>query len=271
MNEDVSRRSVLRGLTAGAVLGTSTPSFARYSAYSIEFVKKEVTLERWDADGFRLAFLTDLHLNGQSHTDRAIRGLQMLGEEKPDVLVIGGDILEHSKERYMGYAEQFLKSCSDVSCPVVTVLGNHDYWGEAVDGLVSRIESSRVKLLRNGMFEHQGVTIAGIDDACVRKDRYDFFPAGKVSKSLIGLIHEPDCADRQPAHVSLQVSGHSHGGQICFPDGSHFMTPKLAKKYIAGFFELPVPLYVSRGVGTNGPDMRLFCPPEVTLLTLRSA
>ena len=91
-----------------------------------------------------------------------------------------------------------------------------------------------------------------------------------MSKSLLALFHEPDFVSEVPKHVSLQVSGHSHGGQICLPGGYAVHTPFGAKKYKSGYYpDARVPLYVTRGVGTTGPDYRLFCRPEVTILTLR--
>ncbi len=90
--------------------------------------------------------------------------------------------------------------------------------------------------------------------------------------SLLVLFHEPDYVKITPTNVSLQLSGHSHGGQICLPGGRPLHTPYGANTYYAGYYaNAPVPLFVTRGVGTIGPKLRLFCPPEVTILTLRTA
>jgi predicted MPP superfamily phosphohydrolase len=85
------------------------------------------------------------------------------------------------------------------------------------------------------------------------------------------MLHEPDYVDDvTPAECSLQVSGHSHGGQMCLPFGRPLSLPRGARKYFGGFYpDAKVPLYVSRGVGTIGVDLRFFCPPEVTVLTLK--
>jgi predicted MPP superfamily phosphohydrolase len=126
--------------------------------------------------------------------------------------------------------------------------------------------------LRNGSFEVDGVTVAGIDDAIAGRNNPEFLQPGRHSKSLLTLLHEPDVVEDTPDHVSLQISGHSHGGQICLPTGVALHTPKGAKKYISGFYpDAKVPLYVTRGVGTQGLDWRLFCLPEVSLLTINAA
>jgi uncharacterized protein len=88
---------------------------------------------------------------------------------------------------------------------------------------------------------------------------------------LILLAHEPDYADyvaRYP--VDLQLSGHSHGGQIRIPFMRPLYLPELAKKYISGLYKIGgLSLYTNAGLGTVGLPIRWNCPPEITLLTLR--
>lgn len=266
----VSRRQVLRGLGLGVAAGTLSPLYARHQAYDLRVVEKTLELPKWNADGFRVAFLSDFHVTGASQTDRAMESVRLALAAKPDVLLVGGDFLEHNIESEHENVRRFLKAFDGAPCPCVTVLGNHDYWSTSVDVLTGEIHRSNLKLLRNELFELDGVTIAGIDDYIDLKSRFDFYPRGRVSKNLIAILHEPDVVKRQPDHVSLQVSGHSHGGQVCLPFGKHVHTPGFAKKYIAGFYPAAkVPLYVTKGVGTTGVDYRLFCDPEVSVLTLR--
>ena len=89
-------------------------------------------------------------------------------------------------------------------------------------------------------------------------------------------MHEPDYFDNVgglPDSLTrpiLQVSGHTHGGQVCAPFIGPILLPSWGKKYPAGLFGTPGrQLYVTRGVGTIGPSARFLCRPEVTLLTLR--
>jgi predicted MPP superfamily phosphohydrolase len=90
---------------------------------------------------------------------------------------------------------------------------------------------------------------------------------------VILLAHEPDFADEASRFpVDLQLSGHSHGGQIRVPLLPPLYLPSLAKKYILGTYHIgPLTLYTNAGLGTIGVPMRLNCPPEITLLTLRPA
>lgn len=267
-----SRRQVLKGLGLGITAGTLSPLYARHQAYNLKLERHDLTLPKWNASGLRVAVLSDFHLTGAAQTDRAIAAAQMAFAEKPDIVVVCGDFIEHDLPQELDNTKRFLAAFDQATCPCVGVLGNHDYWSLATEDLVATIRRSRLKLLRNEIFELDGVSIAGVDDFIGSRAKFDFYPPGRVSKSLISLMHEPDIVKRQPRHVSLQLSGHSHGGQVCLPFGQHLHTPGFAKQYIAGFYpHAKVPLYVTRGIGTTGVDYRLFCDPEVSLLTLRGA
>jgi uncharacterized protein len=266
---EISRRKVLRAMGSGMLAGAASPLVAQYCAYQLKVERSHLKLPRWDAKGLKLGFISDFHLNGASQTDRAIESAKVLMAEKPDLIALGGDYLEHSHAPLMENLKRFLSAFQDLTVPVIAIMGNHDYWSRGAAEILSAFKASSVRMLRNEVFEFQGVSVAGIDDHIDRKSDFKFFPVGSVSKSLVALMHEPDVVRFQPLHVSLQVSGHSHGGQVCFPFGKQIHTPGWAKDFIRGYYpRAKVPLYVSRGVGTTGVDYRLFCAPEVTLLEL---
>ena len=268
----LTRRSFLKTLGVGALAGVGTATYAQDCAEWLSVEHSELALPRWDANGFKVALVADLHMNNITERERAKRALRLALNEKPDVLIIGGDFVNHSSPDTIENITLALNELSDAKCPCLSVMGNHDYWCSQPQKVISAVENSPVKLLRNKIFEIDGVSIAGVDDAFEGLQDYEFFPESKVSKSCLGILHEPDYVDEMPAHVSLQLSGHTHGGQVCLPFGVAMHTPKGGRKYIAGYYpEANVPLYVTRGVGTSGVDYRLFCRPEVTVLTLRSA
>lgn len=262
----------MRAAGAGLFAGSMTPIWARHSAYQLELSKQELRLPKWDAEGFRLGFISDFHLTGPTQTARAIEAAQALMREKVDVIALGGDFVERRTQPQLDNLTRFLETFRDATVPVVAVLGNHDYWTGNVKTVISRFEGTGVQLLRNDSMEIEGVTLVGQDDAIMKQTDYAFFSPDRTSRSLIAMLHEPDAVVDQPEHVSLQVSGHSHGGQICLPWGEHIYSPGMARNFVDGFYAREsVPIYVSRGVGTTGPDYRLFCPPEIAILTLRSA
>jgi predicted MPP superfamily phosphohydrolase len=260
----------LKALGAGALCALAPLAYGDAATGWIEVERQELTLPRWDADGFKVGFIADLHANSFRQMEHAKRAAELVMAEKPDVILIGGDFVNHGDPARLAHVGQSLEPLRDAKVPVLAVLGNHDYWAGYFEKTLAAIESAPLKLLRNEAADVQGVTIAGIDDALNSMDRPGFIEEGRHSRSLIALFHEPDFVDIVPAHVSLQLSGHSHGGQVCLPGGFALHTPLGARRYISGYYpEAPVPLYVTRGVGTTGPEMRTFCPPEVTILTLR--
>lgn len=268
----VSRRSFLRTLGAGVAVGTASAMYVDDSADWLSLEKRTLKLPNWDAEGFRVAVVSDLHLNGPKETVRAKRAVQMALEQRPNLVLIPGDFLNVVYPHTIENISSVLSLFSDFGTPCAAVMGNHDYFSKSPSQIIERVSRSPVKLLRNEVFECEGVTVAGVDDAIVKRERFDFFHEGQVSKSIIGMLHEPDFVVGMPKFVSLQISGHSHGGQVCLPTGVPLFTPYGARNYVAGFYpNADVPLYVTRGVGTTGLSYRLFCRPEVTLLTLRSA
>jgi predicted MPP superfamily phosphohydrolase len=246
--------------------------YAEVGTRWLELSEQELRLPLWDANEFRVAVLADVHVNSPEETRFACSAARLAMEQKPDAILIPGDYVNFSEAPWLGYVKTFLNEFREAKCPVVGTLGNHDYWTKQPHRIIECFRGSPVRLLRNEVVEVDGVSIAGIDDALANLHRPDVISDAPRSKSLITLLHEPDFVDEVPGHVSLQVSGHSHGGQICLPFGVSLHTPRGARRYIDGFYpDAHVPLFVTRGVGTTGPRYRLFCRPQVAVLTLREA
>ncbi|MBI1755907.1 MAG: metallophosphoesterase [Fimbriimonas ginsengisoli] len=273
MASRTSRRDFLRWAGAGALVGVGGVSLAGIGAGDLEVVRRELRLPRWDADGFRLVLLADVHVTHPYAMLRTRQAVQLALDEKPDVIVSAGDFVHRSSDYALEFIRQSFRDLGNAACPCLAVMGNHDYATPRPDRVIRTVvERTNFQLLRNQAVEVGGVTIAGLDDALYGRHRTDFLTPGRFSRSLVSILHEPDYADEMPELISLQLSGHSHGGQLCLPGGIAVSTPYGARRYVAGFYpEARVPLYVTRGVGTIGPDLRLFCRPEVSVLTLRSA
>jgi hypothetical protein len=154
-------------------------------------------------------------------------------------------------------------------------MGNHD---DATDPehVTHALQAENIRVLANQSepIEQDGSRfwLAGVNDvisgtADLSKTMHGV-PAGEP---VILLAHEPDFADEASQYpIDLQLSGHSHGGQIRIPFLPPLYLPELAKKYVWGTYHVgPLTLHTSAGLGTIGIPMRLNCPPEVTVLTLR--
>lgn len=267
----LTRRGFIKALSLGAASGAAGACYADGCANWLSVEHHELALPKWDADGFRVGLIADLHMNSLAETERAEKAIRLVMEQKPDVIIVGGDFVNYSEEPMLGYCRRALSLLGDAKCPCLGVLGNHDYDCPKPDLIIDAVRSTPLRLLRNENFEYQGVTIAGLDDGVERLAKYDFFSEGQVSRNCLAILHEPDYVDNMPDNVSAMISGHTHGGQICLPFGVALHTPKGGRRFLSGFYpDAKVPVFVTRGVGTVGVDIRLFCRPEVSVLTLRT-
>lgn len=265
----MSRRSFLRGSACGLAGAVMAGAFADYSVHDVQLEKVELRLRRWRADGLRVGFITDIHVNDPDEMERAKRAAGLLATASPDLLLFGGDCVNTNLKPGLEHTSLCFEPFRKLKCPKLAVLGNHDYASKAVDEIERRLSDSGFLVLKNETVTIGNYRVAGYDDQVWGNRDESFQPR---EEGTIALLHEPDFVEEVPDSVSLQLSGHSHGGQICLPFGVPLHTPFGARKYRRGYFpDTKVPLYVSRGVGTTGFKWRLFCPPEVTLLTLRSS
>lgn len=257
-------------MVAGGVASLAPFGWASVETGQPVIERKELSLPQWDADGFRVALLADLHANSPVEVAHAQNAIRLAIAEKPDVIALAGDFINFGGSQFLEYMRQSLEPVREAGCPVFASLGNHDYSCLNVEGVAEVIQHSGATLLVNECRDVQGVSIYGFDDAIAGNNEPEKFREGNYSRSLLALLHEPDYVDSIPFDVSLQLSGHSHGGQICFPDGTPIHLPQMANNYSKGFYpDARVPLYVTRGIGTVGPRLRLFCPPEISILSLR--
>lgn len=233
---------------------------------SLTVERVRLRLRGWKTKPLRVGFFSDIHVNDPDEMMRARRASELLAAESPEIVLFGGDCVNWDSTPSMENISASLEPLAPLTCPKLAVLGNHDYWTGAVDKVEGRLNNAGFRVLKNEMIQLDGYSVAGYDDRMSGLRDPAFQPQ---AESLIVLMHEPDDVGVVPNTAALQISGHSHGGQICLPFGMILYTPSLAKVYRSGFYpNAHVPLYVSRGVGTVGPKWRAFCPPEVTILTL---
>lgn len=251
-----------------------------------QIVRREIQLARLPEsfDGFTIAQLSDFHYD--HFTVAPIRkAVEIVGHLRPDLIVLTGDFItaptfenQFTVTRALRSAPPCAEILSALEAPMgrFAVLGNHD--GEANANEVARaLSERRIPVLRNRSvpLERNGgrVWLVGVDD--VLRGEPDLGAAIKnvpAAEAKILLVHEPDFADEaslQP--VDLQLSGHSHGGQIWFPGIGAPWLPPLARKYPRGTHQVGgLTLYTNIGIGTIHAPVRINCPPEITLITLRS-
>jgi predicted MPP superfamily phosphohydrolase len=228
-------------------------------------------------DGYRIAFLTDLHISPlvpRWWLDRAVRAALAL---EPHLVVLGGDYVDDDPH----YVHNVAEVLKPLRAPdgVVGVLGNHDHYVDA-QGVREQLAKAGVReLLNEPMVLTRGgsqLAITGVGD--LERDVIDFERAlAGVSPDVprIALSHWPDVFAYWPAQqrLDLMLSGHTHGGQAFLPlIGPPYVPSQFGFRYLAGLIrEGERQLYVSRGVGASGVPFRWGSPPELTLLVLAPA
>ena len=289
-----TRRKFLKMGAAGAAVGALALAGdgTIFEANHPQLVSIEVPLPRladpWD--GFRIAQLSDFHYDDYFSVVPLRRAIDIVNAQRPDLVVLTGDFVT---SRGMGShlvdvqgvkaAAKMIEPCARLlarmraTCGIMAVLGNHDIECDTTH-IIEVLEYSSISVLRNRSvaFEREGKRLwfCGVDDFLRGKPRLELALKGiPAEEAVVLLAHEPDPAD-YVAHypVDLQLAGHSHGGQILIPlVGAPFLPP-LARKYPRGLRQIgKLTLYTNVGIGTIDVPMRLGCPPEVTLITLRKA
>jgi uncharacterized protein len=160
---------------------------------------------------------------------------------------------------------------------ILAILGNHDRWDWRTPEFTKVFQDLGITILENDLAKIQRgndrLQIAGIRDFLTKQaDLQPILTKMGRSQGAILLAHEPEFADisAPTGKFDLQLSGHSHGGQVYIP-GLKRITPPLSAKYPAGQYQVDqMALYTSRGVGMVTPRVRFNCRPEITVITLRS-
>ncbi|MFC4404734.1 metallophosphoesterase [Gracilibacillus xinjiangensis] len=229
-------------------------------------------------ESYKILQFSDTHL-GFHYTIDQLRELVMeINALNPDVITFTGDLVDHPQE--FNWNNEIITALADMNAPdgKYWIYGNHDHGGYGTDIVKQVFDKADFKLLKNShrLLEKNGdkIMLAGLDDIMLGQP--DIATALQTSENInytILLVHEPDFADTViDFDVDVQISGHSHGGQVQVPFLGYIYTPYLAEKYVEGNYQIgskPLQLYVSRGIGTTRLPYRFFCKPEITIYELK--
>lgn len=248
---------------------------ALVEAHKIRLERRRLVLPGWpeSLSGLKVAVLADLHVRDPATVRMAQEAVAMALGEEPDIVVLPGDLIAYWKRGALDMVSSALAGLVAMEGRAIAVPGNHDYFAGRAEWLRPALDHVGVRLLQNQVVEMCGVQWLGVDSEIGgHADPYATIMQADPTRPMVVLWHEPDMVDVLPRGPELMIAGHSHGGQFTTPWGWAPATSRLGSRYLRGFFrETPVPLYVSRGVGVTGPPARLFCPAEVSVLTLDRA
>ena len=281
MNDRGIYRRILLGAALGVLLLGGLVYVRKVEPEDVEVVPVSLILPRLDAvfGGYRIAQISDIHADGWMTPGRVLSLVNLVNAEAPDLVAITGDFATYSRFRSL------IRHASTLVAPlrrlqatdgVVAVLGNHDHKTDA--RIVRRVlAASGVVELRNAVLTlrrgGESLYLCGVDDLKEGTPRLDRALEGLSEEgAAVLLAHEPDFADESAAtgRFDLQLSGHSHGGQVGVPLLRYPFLPKLSRKYPIGLYRVDdMFLYTNRGLGAH-PRFRFNCRPEITVFTLRS-
>jgi uncharacterized protein len=267
----VTRRALLKTLVAtgvGAFAGTGTYGYL-YGRVDMQVTHTTLPVRGLPSAlaGLRVGMLTDIHRSLWMSEEDVARAAAMLMNEKPDLIVLGGDYVTYGDRRYVKPAAEALAPL-DAPHGVFGILGNHDDDHDMPAALgrngviVLRDARTRIRV-RNETIDLVGVrfwTKRQSDIASLVRDS---------APMTILLAHDPRRLTEAAAlNVPLVLSGHTHGGQVVLP----LLGAVAAQKFpvVAGVgVRGNTTMFVSRGIGTVYVPVRVNCPPEIALLTLQ--
>ena len=280
----LTRRSFLK-------LGASAITAIAVDASVLEpndprLVQVTLPLKRLPAewDGLRIAQLSDFHYDDHFSVVPLRKAVETLNRLQPDLVLLTGDFVTvpaFSNRRKK--AADVIEPCTQLLEQLKTnlgsfaCLGNHDV---ATDPhrILNTLQSRNIKVLRNQSvpLEKGGkrLWLAGIDDVIEGSADLDItLQSIPASEPVVLMAHEPDFATQVAKYpVDLQLSGHSHGGQVRIPFVGAPVLPELGVKFPKGLYQVGrLTLYTNVGIGTVRLPVRFDCPPEITLFTLKSS
>ena len=288
MEQKSFRRDVFEVFRAGflslalqAIRAMGYSEFGEPNGFAVETVHLKLKRLPRSFSGLRVAQISDLHMGAWMNRQRLQHVADLITAQKPDALTITGDFLKGrsftaASEQWISDLERVLSPLGE-SMPCFAVLGNHDYWTDpaAVRDMLHRCG---ITDLTNAVFaltrEDKKLYFCGVDDIRHGNVRLnDVIAQLEENAPAILLVHEPDFADTSAAtgKFDLQISGHTHGGQVVIPYFGPPVLPVSGRKYPSGLYKVgDMYQYTNRGVGTDTVAIRINCPPEITIFVLES-
>jgi uncharacterized protein len=256
------------------VSGTAALSFQEAGRIAIREVLIRTPQLPAGANPIRIVQISDVHLGkprGRGLLERVIEKVSAL---QPDIVVSTGDLVDSA----YGNIHELAPLLAALRPPLgkFAVLGNHEYYAGERGSVRFHEEAGFVLLRADARAPWPGLCIAGLDDDAGNYTRQPCFDDEDLALALCGrdafvlfLKHQPRVRTESVGRFDLQLSGHTHGGQI-MPFG---WIVRLAYPHLWGMhrFGSRSLLYISRGAGTWGPPMRFLAPPEITLIVLEPA
>lgn len=268
----LTRRAAIKGVLAtavGAVTGAGVYGSA-YERHHLGVTRAELPVSGLPPalDGVRVGFITDIHHSALVPAEDVSNAVQMVNAERPDLVVLGGDYVTFGDRAFVGPVAELL---APLRAPngVFAILGNHDDDRDMPAALARQgfvvLKDQRTRIELRG----EQIDVAGLRFWTRRPQDVARVLRNARTETTLLLAHDPRRLREAAAlNVPAVLSGHTHGGQVVVPG-----VGPVFKRYFPVLEgvgrEENTSIFVSRGIGTIYVPVRINCPPEVALVTLR--
>lgn len=269
-------RGVGCGMLLFLLLIAATIAYMRWEANLLPVTHTEIRSDEWTLPPIKTVVAADFHVGpGPEAQERLRRTVDKINAEKPDLILLPGDFVKGIRPSHSSPPAEIVKELSRLKAPlgVYAVLGNHETW-HGTKEITRAFAEANIPLLENRRIElefHGGkFHLIGASDGTERsaEEWNELLPADGLPR--IVMTHNPDVYATLPGPAALAVAGHTHGGQIVIPLYGPVIPPsRFGKRYVSGVVrEARNTIFITRGVGTSILPIRLFCPPEISVVTL---
>lgn len=248
--------------------------YGRFEADNLQIENVTIQSEKLPAhlSGLKIAQISDVHFSAITGVKKAQQLKEKINAIKPDLLVSTGDFVD----RGIHHPEQIQAVLREIDAPLgkYAIIGNHEFY-YGLDISIEFHQQAGFSLLNDKTTViAEGITVVGVIDRTYRQfnmqrqtDEVTLLKSVNPNLFTLLLKHQPSVNLEATPHFDLQLSGHTHAGQI-FPFAA---LVKMVFPYLKGMYPLDngAQIYVNRGTGTWGPPFRLFAPPEITVFTLQ--
>jgi hypothetical protein len=267
----MNRRTFVRGALTTTIATAAGASILSYGSDTHDLETTTVPLAIGLSKSLRIVTLGDIHFDPLYEEAYIERVSNLVTGLRADIVLYTGDFITAHADRVGHLADLLSRTGSRLGS--FAVPGNHEHWTGL--GAITRALEKRggIRVLCNESIplpDEDSFYLSGIDSFWSGKPDLTIFSRTPDDSRHIVLVHEPDSfAQLDDPRIKLQISGHTHGGQVRLPFIGALVLPKMGQNYDAGLFiQDGRNLYVNRGIGTLLPHVRFDCRPEITVFDL---
>ena len=267
----MDRRSFLLGTLTTTVAATAAASAIAYGEDTHDVETTTVPLSIGLGRPLRVVVIGDIHFDPLFEKRYINRVIGRVNDLRPDILLYTGDFITANADHVNALSDLLAKAIAPLGA--FAVPGNHEHW-TGIERITESLETrAGIRVLCNETIPLPGTEkfqLTGIDSFWSGNPDLGTFARAPIDARHIVLVHEPDSfLEMNDPRIKLQISGHTHGGQVRLPLYGALVLPKMGRHFETGLFERDGrQLYVNRGIGTLTPHVRINCRPEITVFEL---